>query len=166
MLKYLQIYVSKCRTSLFSIVFKNVNLVEVFPKQISSRSLVHCYLELNICHLQDLGQGKELAPVLVLVGLLVFNGSYGLGLAGIPWIIMSEIFPIHIKGSAGSLVTLVNWSSSWVVSYSFNFLLEWNSAGTFFIFSSICFLTIPFVVMLVPETKGRLLEEVQVSLTM
>lgn len=125
-----------------------------------------CFLAGLSFLLQDLGKGKELAPVLVLVGLLVFNGSYGLGLAGIPWIIMSEIFPIHIKGSAGSLVTLVNWSSSWVVSYSFNFLLEWNSAGTFFIFSSICFLTIPFVVMLVPETKGRLLEEVQVSLTM
>jgi hypothetical protein len=40
-----------------------------------------------------------------------------------------QIFPIHMKGSAGSLVTLVNWLSSWIVSYAFNFLLVWSPYG-------------------------------------
>ena len=39
------------------------------------------------------------------------------------------MFPINIKSSAGSLVTLVNWMSSGVVSYAFNYVLEWSSAG-------------------------------------
>jgi SP family sugar porter-like MFS transporter len=59
------------------------------------------------------------------------------------------------KGSAGSLVSLVNWSCSWIVTYSFNFMMEWSSAGNSLrhilcalIFSSSClylkeFLAIP-----------------------
>ncbi|KAA8545057.1 hypothetical protein F0562_019844 [Nyssa sinensis] len=42
---------------------------------------------------------------------------------------MSEIFPISIKGSAGSLVNLANYFSAWIVSYAFNFLFEWSSSG-------------------------------------
>ena len=42
-----------------------------------------------------------------------------------------QVFPIHIKGSAGSLVSLVYWSYSWIVTYSFNFMMEWSSAGNF-----------------------------------
>ncbi|KAL6970336.1 hypothetical protein U1Q18_030034 [Sarracenia purpurea var. burkii] len=42
---------------------------------------------------------------------------------------MSEIFPIHIKGIAGSLVVLVNWLGAWAVSYTFNFLMSWSSSG-------------------------------------
>ena len=34
-----------------------------------------------------------------------------------------------MKGSAGSLVTLVSWLGSWIVSYAFNFLMDWSSAG-------------------------------------
>jgi hypothetical protein len=40
-----------------------------------------------------------------------------------------QIFPINMKGAAGSLVTLVSWLGSWIVSYAFNFLLVWNSYG-------------------------------------
>lgn len=40
-----------------------------------------------------------------------------------------QIFPINMKGSAGSLVTLVSWLGSWIVSYAFNFLMDWNSEG-------------------------------------
>jgi hypothetical protein len=43
--------------------------------------------------------------------------------------LLSQVFPINMKGSAGSIVSLVNWFSSWIVSYVFNFLMEWSSAG-------------------------------------
>ncbi|MED6169255.1 hypothetical protein PIB30_019725 [Stylosanthes scabra] len=114
--------------------------------------------------LQDLHKWKELSPILALVGVLVYTGSFSLGMGGIPWVIMSEIFPINVKGSAGSLVTLVNWLCSWIVSYAFNFLMSWSSTGSFFIFCGICGLTVVFVAKLVPETKDRTLEEIQASL--
>uniref|UniRef100_N1QUI7 Sugar transporter ERD6-like protein 5 n=1 Tax=Aegilops tauschii TaxID=37682 RepID=N1QUI7_AEGTA len=107
---------------------------------------------------------KDLNVALALTGILIFSGSFSLGMGGIPWVIMSEIFPIHMKGSAGSRVTLVSWLGSWIVSYAFNFLLLWSSYGTFFMFASICGLTVVFVERLVPETKGRTLEEIQASM--
>ncbi|GMP60626.1 hypothetical protein CsSME_00023406 [Camellia sinensis var. sinensis] len=114
--------------------------------------------------LQDLELWKELTPSLALVGVLVFKGSFSLGMAGIPWIIMSEIFPINVKGLAGSLITVVNWLGTWIVTYAFNFLMNCSSEGTFFAFSGVCGLTVWFVVKLVPETKGLTLEEIQTAM--
>ncbi|KAA8545055.1 hypothetical protein F0562_019846 [Nyssa sinensis] len=115
--------------------------------------------------LQDLDQRKEIVAILVFTGIVVYSAAYSMGLASTPWVIMSEIFPINIKGSAGSLVNLANYFSAWIVSYAFNFLFEWSSSGVFFIFASICCLIPLFVAMLVPETKGRTLEEIQASIT-
>lgn len=107
----------------------------------------------------------QLKSMLALAGILVFIGSFSLGMGAIPWIIMSEIFPINMKGSAGSLVTLMNWFGSWVVSYAFNLLMSWSSSGTFFIFACICGLSVLFVQVMVPETKGRTLEEIQAAMS-
>ncbi|XP_055816807.1 sugar transporter ERD6-like 5 isoform X2 [Solanum dulcamara] len=96
----------------------------------------------------------------------LFSVFFTMGMGGTPWIIMSEILPINIKGSAGSLTTLVNCFTSWIVSYAFNFLFEWNAAGTFFLFAFFCGSVVIFVAMLVPETKGRTLEEIQASMTL
>lgn len=43
--------------------------------------------------------------------------------------LLLQIFPINIKGIAGSLVTLVNWFGSWVISFTFKFLMSWSSSG-------------------------------------
>ncbi|XP_068659148.1 sugar transporter ERD6-like 5 isoform X2 [Aristolochia californica] len=123
-----------------------------------------CFLTAISFVIQGNEKWKELALILALVGILLYTGSFSLGMGGIPWVIMSEIFPINLKGTAGSLVTLVNWFGSWAISYTFNFLMVWSSAGTFFLFASICGITVLFVAKLVPETKGRTLEEIQSSM--
>ena len=48
-----------------------------------------------------------------------------------PFFFCPQIFPINVKGSAGSLVNLASWLCSWIVSYAFNFLMSWSSAGRF-----------------------------------
>ncbi|KAJ0014743.1 hypothetical protein Pint_19956 [Pistacia integerrima] len=83
---------------------------------------------LSFC-LQDYGYWKEITPILVYVGIMLYIVSFSMGMAGLPMLIMSEVFPINVKGSAGSLATFVNSLSGWIISYSFNFMMEWSSTG-------------------------------------
>lgn len=103
-------------------------------------------------------------PILAVSGVLTYIASFSIGMGAVPWVIMSEIFPLHIKGLADSLAVLINWLGAWAVSYTFNFLMSWSCPGTFFVFSGFCALTVLFVAKVVPETKGKTLEEIQASI--
>ncbi|XP_008795112.1 sugar transporter ERD6-like 16 [Phoenix dactylifera] len=127
-------------------------------------TLIGCFVTGVSFYLKGQGMHAEWVPILALAGIIVYIGAFSIGMGAVPWVIMSEIFPINIKGIGGGLVTLVNWFGSWAISYSFNFLMSWSSAGTFFIFSAASAATILFVARVVPETKGRTLEEIQASL--
>lgn len=107
---------------------------------------------------------REWVPLLALIGILVYIGSFSVGMGAVPWVLMSEIFPINVKGAAGSLVTLVHWFGSWAITLAFNYLMKWSPSGTLFLFSGVCGSTVVFVAKLVPETKGRTLEEIQASM--
>ncbi|KAF2298628.1 hypothetical protein GH714_024415 [Hevea brasiliensis] len=115
------------------------------------------YLKANELALQSV-------PILAVTGILLYIGSFSAGMGAVPWVVMSEIFPINIKGVAGSLATLVNWFGAWTISYTYNFLMSWSSYGTFILYAAINALGILFVAKVVPETKGRTLEQIQAAI--
>ncbi|CAF2114587.1 unnamed protein product [Brassica oleracea] len=95
------------------------------------------------------------------VGVVAMVIACSLGMGPIPWLIMSEILPVNIKGLAGSIATLANWFVSWLVTMTANMLLAWSSGGTFTLYALVCGFTVAFVSLWVPETKGKTLEEIQ-----
>ncbi|CAI8609131.1 unnamed protein product [Vicia faba] len=102
--------------------------------------------------------------IISVVGLVVMVIGFSLGLGPIPWLIMSEILPVNIKGLAGSTATMANWLVSWIVTMTANLLLTWSSGATFTIYTVVAAFTVVFTALWVPETKGRTLEEIQFSL--
>ncbi|KAF5191023.1 Sugar transporter erd6-like [Thalictrum thalictroides] len=126
--------------------------------------VIGCLITALSFYLKAHGLSLEAVPTLAVTGILVYIGSFSIGMGAVPWVVMSEIFPINIKGVAGSLATLVNWFGAWVCSYTFNYLMSWSSYGTFIIYAVINALAILFIATLVPETKGRTLEEIQAAI--
>ncbi|KAF8047435.1 hypothetical protein N665_3030s0001 [Sinapis alba] len=100
-------------------------------------------------------------PILALISVTLYFGSYGLGMGSIPSIIASEIYPVDVKGAAGTMCGLVSSISSWLVAYSFSFLFQWSTTGTFLMFTTVTGIGFVFIAKLVPETKGKSLEEIQ-----
>ncbi|WJX47493.1 hypothetical protein P8452_34178 [Trifolium repens] len=84
--------------------------------------------------LKDQNLLLEWAPILAVAGILIYVAALSIGMGPVPWVIMSEIFPIHVKGTAGSFVVLISWLGAWVVSYTFNFLMSWSSPGTLLLY--------------------------------
>uniref|UniRef100_A0A7N0U8M5 Major facilitator superfamily (MFS) profile domain-containing protein n=1 Tax=Kalanchoe fedtschenkoi TaxID=63787 RepID=A0A7N0U8M5_KALFE len=123
-----------------------------------------CFLAATSFFLKSHGLLLRWVPVLAASGVLIYIAAFSMGMGAVPWLIMSEIFEIQVKGAAGSLVALVNWVGAWAVSYTFNFLMSWSPSGTFFLYWGFSLMTILFVAKLVPETKGKTLEEIQASI--
>jgi len=102
----------------------------------------------------------------LMLGVLVFIGAFAMALGPIPWILCSEIFPTRIRGRAMSLATFIIWTSCYAVAQTFPILNDSPSIGpalTFGIYAASSLVGLIFVIMMVPETKGRRLEEIEVS---
>ncbi|CAN1271429.1 Sugar transporter ERD6-like 7 [Linum perenne] len=130
----------------------------------ASGLVVACLLISLSFYLRTNHLALEYVPLLAITGILLYVGSFSAGMGAVPWVIMSEIFPINIKGVAGGLATLVNWFGAWAVSYTYNFLNSWSSYGTFLVYAAINAVAIVFVAKVVPETKGRTLEQIQAAI--
>ncbi|CAI0469402.1 unnamed protein product [Linum tenue] len=114
--------------------------------------------------LQGFEGWSRVTPNLALLSVMIFLGSIAIW-NGIPWMIIAEIFPLNIKGSAGTMCCLSYNLSSLMVSSSFQSLLQWSRPGTFFIYAGVSVVAIGFITKLVPETRGKTLEEIQSSFT-
>ncbi|APW98507.1 MFS transporter [Halobiforma lacisalsi AJ5] len=99
------------------------------------------------------------------VGLMLYVAFFAIGLGPVFWLLISEIYPTQIRGTAMGAATVVNWAANLLVSLSFLGLVDAiGQAWTFWLFGGLCLAALAFSYTLVPETKGRSLEEIEEDL--
>ncbi|KAL0905084.1 hypothetical protein M5K25_027260 [Dendrobium thyrsiflorum] len=104
-------------------------------------------------------------PAVAVIALLLYVGSYQLSFGPIGWLMISEIFPLRIRGRGLSLAVLANFATNALVTFAFSPLQELVGAGILFAgFGVISLLSLVFILLLVPETKGLTLEEIEAKI--
>lgn len=102
------------------------------------------------------------AGLVTLVALVVFIASFAFSLGPVVWTVINEIYPSRIRGKGVAVATGVNWFAAWLVSQFFLTLVDLISeTGVFWLFAAFCLVTYVFVKRVMPETKGRTLEEIE-----
>ncbi|XP_021766769.1 LOW QUALITY PROTEIN: inositol transporter 4-like [Chenopodium quinoa] len=96
----------------------------------------------------------------ILLGAYIISYSPGMGTA--PWIVNSEIYSLRYRGIGGGIAAVANWTANLIVSETFLTLTQaLGSAGTFLLFAGFSIISLIFIYILVPETKGLPIEEVE-----
>ena len=95
-------------------------------------------------------------------GLVIYVACFAFGLGPIFWLLISEIYPLKVRGAAMSAVTVTNWALNLVVAVTFLTLVGvLGHAGTFWLYGVIALGAWVFIYFLVPETKGKSLEQIE-----
>ena len=111
--------------------------------------------------------GREGLAMLTMVSIMLYSASFMMSWGPICWVLIAEIFPNTIRGAAVAIAVAFQWIFNWIVSASFVPLFNMRTAGdphfghwfTYALYGAICILAALFVWRLVPETKGKTLED-------
>lgn len=107
----------------------------------------------------------KMNATLILIGIIGFVASFAVSLGPVMWVLFSEIFPNHVRGIAISLVGVANSAVSFLVQLVFPWeLATLGAAMTFMIYGAMAFIGLVLVYKFLPETKGKSLEELELSL--
>jgi sugar porter (SP) family MFS transporter len=106
------------------------------------------------------------AGLITLGALVVFIISFAFSAGPVTWTVINEIYPNEIRGRAVAVATAVNWGAAFLVSGFFLSLVHAiGQAYTFWLFAAFCLIGLVWVIVGVPETRGRSLEEIEASWT-
>jgi sugar porter (SP) family MFS transporter len=101
---------------------------------------------------------------MVLAAILLYVASFGVGLGPGVWVVISELFPTRVRGRAMSIATVCLWLACILVALTFLSLVEAiGSTGAFWLYAAASVLNFLFIWRVMPETKGRSLEEIERS---
>ena len=94
--------------------------------------------------------------------LCIYIGSLAISINAVIWVLTGEIYPTHIRGRAMSVATFANWSTNFAAAFLFPWYVSIVGMGTgFFTFAGFCLIGTIFFWKMVPETKGKSLEEIE-----
>jgi sugar porter (SP) family MFS transporter len=114
---------------------------------------------------QLITQATDINATLILIGIIGFVASFAISIGPVMWVLFSEIFPNYIRGLAISFVGLINSGVSFGVQLVFPWeLANLGSSLTFLIYGVFAAAGLLFVIWIVPETKGKSLEELEIYL--
>ena len=112
----------------------------------------------------SLGSTSGAAGLLATICLGLYIASFAISLGPVFWLMISEIYPLRIRGTAMSVASIANWGSNFLVALTFPVLLAaLGGAGSFWLFAVLGIVAWIFVYFRVPETKNRTLEEIEAS---
>ena len=100
-----------------------------------------------------------LPGIVGVISIMVYSASFMFSWGPICWVLISEIFPNTIRGAAVAIAVAFQWISNFVVSSTFVPMYDWSPAFTYGLYCVMCVLAALFVWKLVPETKGKTLED-------
>ena len=120
---------------------------------------------LSLCFYKQAALGSSMG-VIATVCLMGFITCYAFSIGPIAWILVSEVFPLRVRGRGVAAATLSFGSSNFLISLTFLSLIKAvGNAFTFAIFAGFCILTLVFVRFVIPETAGRELESISAQQT-
>lgn len=102
---------------------------------------------------------------LAVTSLIVFIISFSVGYGPIPWMMIPELSSTSVRSLVASIATAFNWTCVYIVTgYVKSLMNSIGDSNAYYLFGSICILSCAFVVFVLPETKGRSNEQIQVEL--
>jgi sugar porter (SP) family MFS transporter len=114
------------------------------------------------------GQGDHVSTghaAVAIAALCVFVGSFAIGLGPVFWLLIAEIYPLRVRGSAMSVAGVANWLANFVVAISYlSILAAIGKPATFWSLAGLTVISYLFMRLRVPETKGRPLTEIEAEL--
>jgi sugar porter (SP) family MFS transporter len=111
-----------------------------------------------------LAGSSSIVAWLAVISLALYVACFAIGLGPVFWLLISEIYPLKIRGRAMGVATMMNWGSNLIVALTFLSLLHsLGRSATFWLYAVIGIVAWFFVYRLVPETKGRTLEQIDAS---
>ncbi|MGC2657701.1 MAG: sugar porter family MFS transporter [Bryobacteraceae bacterium] len=109
-----------------------------------------------------LPQFKSVLGWIAVGSLMTYVGFFAVGLGPVFWLVLSEIYPLRIRGRAMSVGTAANWSANLIVALTFLTLTKLiGKPGTFGLYAAVTIGAWFFAYFLVPETKGKTLEQIE-----
>ena len=108
-----------------------------------------------------LGSHSSSLGWLAVASVMLYVASFAISLGPIFWLLIAEIYPLRIRGVAMGAVTMTNWAFNLIVALTFLLLVEkLGPAPTFWAYALVSVASWIFAWRMVPETKGRTLEEI------
>jgi len=103
----------------------------------------------------------EVIGISTLVFIIIYTASFMMSWGPICWVLISEIFPNKIRGRAVAVAVVAQWAANYFISSTYPSMMEFSGAFTYGFYGMMSLISFIFVWKMVPETKGKSLEEIE-----